>query len=96
MDWEFIDEPIEVTFEKKPGPPVSFTWREEEIGVAEVLRAWSDHGFGPFRRGGRWWQRRHRDYFRVRTKAGEMVEFYRDRGAAKEPWVLYRRTRPRA
>jgi hypothetical protein len=61
---------IEVTFEKKPGPPTSFTWRDEEYAVVEVLRAWTDHGFGPFRKGGRWWQRRHRDYFRVRTEDG--------------------------
>ncbi len=93
MNWEFIDETIEVKFEKRPGPPVSYTWREEEIGVTEVLRAWTDHGFGPMKRGGRWWQRRHRDYFRVRDENGALVEFYRDRGAVKEHWVLYRRTR---
>ena len=37
MNWEFIDETIEVKFEKHPGPPVSYTWRDEEIGVVEVV-----------------------------------------------------------
>jgi len=91
MDWEFIDEPIEVKFAKKPGLPTALLWRGEEIAIAEVLRAWVDHSFGPFRYSARWWQRRHRNYYRVRTEPGEIVEFYLDRGARQ--WVLYRRRR---
>jgi hypothetical protein len=93
MDWEFVGEPIEVRFEKKPGPPVSFTWRGEEIAISEVLRMWVDHGFGPFRYSGRWWQRRHRNCYRVKTERGEVVELYLDRG--KREWVLYRRGKGR-
>jgi hypothetical protein len=91
MDWEFIDETIEVSFARKPGPPTSFLWRGEEIAVAEVLRGWADHSFGQFKYPARWWQRRHRNYYRVRTEQGEIVEFYLDRG--KREWVLYRKTR---
>ena len=86
---EFVHEEIEVEFERKPGPPVAIVWRGKRIAVAEVLRAWADHGFGPFRYGTRWWQRRHRNYYRVRTAEGEVVECYLDRGRGR--WVLCRR-----
>jgi hypothetical protein len=88
MDWEFVHEEIEVEFARKPGPPTSFTWRGERHIVAEVLRGWADHSFGPFRYPGRWWQRRHRNYYRVRTAEGRLADFYLDRGLGK--WVLYR------
>jgi len=88
-DWEFVHEELEVEFEKKPGPPVAFTWRGERHPVAEVLRAWADHSFGPLKRPGRWWQRRHRNCYRVRTADCSLVDFYLDRPARK--WFLYRR-----
>jgi len=86
---EFVHEEIEVEFARKPGPPVAFVWREKRFAIAEVLAAWADYGFGPFRYPARWWQRRHRNYYRVRTTEGEVVEFYLDRG--RDRWVLYRR-----
>ncbi len=89
MGWEFIDETIEVEFAHKPGPPAAFTWNGEKHEVAEVLQAWADHGFGTFRYAARWWQRRHRNYYRARTTDGDIVEFYLDRGARR--WVLYRK-----
>lgn len=91
MDWEFVHEQIAVEFARKPGPPVAFVWRGERVPVAEVLRAWADHSFGPLRGPHRWWQRRHRNYYRVRTEAGDLVEFYLDRGSGR--WILYRRLR---
>jgi hypothetical protein len=91
MDWEFIHEEIEVEFEKKPGPPVSFTWRDEKFLIAEVLQMWADYSFGTLKYRPRWWQRRHRNCYRVRTDKGEIVEFYLDRSAGK--WVLYRRAK---
>ncbi len=91
MDWEFIHEEIEVEFARRPGPPVSFAWRGERHEIAEVLRSWPDYGFGPLKYASRWWQRRHRNYFRARTGDGRLVEFYLDRGSGR--WVLYRRAR---
>ena len=88
---EFIHQEIEVEFAQKPGPPVSFVWRGKRVAIAEVLLTWADHGFGPLGYAGRWWQRRHRTYYRVRISGGEVVEFYRDRGGDR--WVLYRRLR---
>jgi len=93
MDWDFIHEDIDVEFVKKPGPPASFTWRGEKHTIAEVLRGWSDHGFGALGYRPRWWQRRHRNCYRAKTSAGDLVEFYLDRAAGK--WILYRRQRAR-
>lgn len=91
MDWEFIHEQIEVEFARKPGPPAAFLWRGERQEVAEALRGWANHGFGPFRYPARWWQRRHRNYFRVRMQDGRLADLYLDRGSGK--WVLYRITK---
>jgi len=91
VEWEFLHEPIEVEFAKKPGPPTAFVWRGERHEVAEVLRGWADHGFGPMKYPGKWWQRRHRNCYRVRTTHGIVVEFYLDRG--RSAWVLTRRWR---
>jgi len=43
----------------------------------------------------KWWQRHHRNYYRVRTSQGEVFEIYYDRGTSlKHPeyrkWYLHR------
>jgi hypothetical protein len=65
--------------------------------IEEILETWANHSFGslsPQRQ--RWWLRRHRNYYRVRTKEGEVFEVYHDRGTSlKYPehkkWFLYRK-----
>ncbi len=37
-----------------------------------------------------WWSRRHRDYYHVKTDAGQVFEIYHHRGPGKRYWVLYR------
>jgi hypothetical protein len=83
---EFIGEEVAVSFDKKPGPPSSFVWRGEEHRVAEVrsMRRVLDVR-NP------WWQRRHRDYYQVKTDAGDVFELYLHRGPGRRYWVLYRR-----
>ena len=82
-----------MSFARKPGPPVSFTWREEEYQVAKVRRTWFDYTWGPMRPGrGRWWQRRHRTYYVVETQQGRIFEFYFDRGSDR--WILSRELVP--
>ncbi|MGD8603243.1 MAG: DUF6504 family protein [Anaerolineales bacterium] len=45
---QFIDEPIQVSFNKppqyskKPGAPDSFTWRGEEYPIDSLILSWSD------------------------------------------------------
>ena len=79
----FIDEQVEVESEGF-GVPRAFVWQGERHEVAEVLsvrrrldfkRAW-------------WWRRRHRDYFRVRTREGRVFELYHHRGPGRRYWVL--------
>lgn len=87
---EFIGEPIEIKFQRPPWQPAGFTWRGQEYPIARVLDVWFDYGWGPLQhRPKRWWQRRHRTYYRVETQAGEIYEMYHDR--ARREWTLYRR-----
>lgn len=81
----FIDEEIEVRFEKQPGPPVAFTWGDREYMIEEILerRRRLD-----FRRA--WWSRRHRDYYTVRVHTGRVFELYFHRGVGRRHWVLFR------
>jgi len=81
----FIDEEIEVRFAQKPGPPTSFLWRGQEYGIVEVEMAYRRLDFKRA-----WWQRRHRDYYRVKTETGQAFEIYFNRGPGKQYWVLYR------
>ncbi len=82
----FVSEEIEVRFERTPGPPSSFVWRGREYPITEVksMRRVLDVK-NP------WWQRRHRDYYHVKSEAGEEFEIYLHRGPGKRYWVLYRR-----
>jgi hypothetical protein len=92
--------------EKKPGCPDGFIWLGERYVIAEVLREWHD-----YRRRGRMarnMQPAHaavakkrgswgvgRDYYRVRTRKGQIFELYFDRAPKdvdrrKGAWFLFR------
>ncbi|MBI2288238.1 MAG: hypothetical protein HYU83_04610, partial [Chloroflexi bacterium] len=64
--------------------------------ITDILEAWHDYGFGrPLLRRRHWWQRHHRNYYSVKTTAGEVFEIYYDRGTSLEhpeykKWYLYR------
>jgi len=92
----FFSREIEVTVSGELRAPVSFRLGEQEYAISDILQAWHDYGFGssPLRRR-RWWQRRHRNYYRVKTTQGEVFEIYHDRGtslkqAQRQKWFLYR------
>lgn len=90
---QFIDERIEVKFQRTPWHLEAFIWRGEEHVIARVLDSWFDYGWGPLQqRPKRWWQRRHRTYYRVETREGETYEIYHDR--ARREWTLYRGLEP--
>jgi hypothetical protein len=97
---EFYADEIEVRFdqepvlEKRPGPPVAFTWRGREYLVVELLKEWHDYrkrgktkSFYEKERGSYWVKRAQRrgswgvgrDYYRVRTDSGEVFDIYYDR-----------------
>jgi hypothetical protein len=81
---EFVSEEIEVHFAKKPGPPSSFTWRGAEYKITEIAGSTRKLDFRS-----RWWRRRHRDYYVVRTDTGETFRIYFHRGFGRKYWVLY-------
>lgn len=81
---QFIAEEVKVR-EAGPGEPVSFLWRGQEYRIVEVVGV---KRHLDFRRP--WWQRRHRDYYRVRTDTGQTFELYFHRGPGRKYWVLYK------
>ena len=93
---QFFSREIAVTVSGEVKVPVSFRLGGQEHVISEIIEAWPDHGFGrsPLRHR-RWWQRHHRNYYRIRTTGGEVFEIYYDRGTSlKHPeykqWFLYR------
>lgn len=83
MPPQFIGREIQVTTGGELKAPIAFTLGAQTYTISEIILAWSDHGFGPSAAGRkkRWWQRRHRNYYRVKTSQGEVFEIYFDRGA---------------
>ncbi len=93
---QFFGQEIEATVSGEIKVPSSFRLGDREYVISNILEAWHDYGFGrlPLRRK-RWWQRHHRNYYRVRTTEGEVFEIYYDRGTSLEhpeyrKWYLYR------
>lgn len=93
---QFFGREIEVTVGGEVKVPVSFRLDEQEYVISEIIEAWQDYGFGRgSSRRHRWWQRHHRNYYRVKTTQGEVFEIYYDRGTSLEhperkKWFLYR------
>jgi hypothetical protein len=81
---QFIGDEIDVHFDKKPGPPSSFTWRELQYEIVDIESAYRKLDFGKS-----WRQRRHRDYYIVKTSTDETFRIYFHRGPGKKYWVLY-------
>ncbi len=87
---KFLSERIEVIIGDGVGVPKGFIWRGRTYRIREIWGEWPDYGFGSLKRG-RWWQRRHRTYFRVVTEEGEVFEIYLNRGGKNKRWFLYRK-----
>ena len=96
MGARFIGQEIEVQEEGAVKQPVAFAWQGRRYRIAQIEEQWVDTSTGmDSRRRGRWWQRRHRDCFRVRTEGGEVFEIYHDRGVklaerGRWKWYLFR------
>ena len=97
MPERYFGRQIDVTTGGEVKVPVSFRLGDREYVIAEVLESWPDHGFGKSSAGRkRWWQRHHRNYYRVKTAEGEVYEIYYDRGTSLDypelkKWFLTRR-----
>lgn len=87
---EFFSDEIDVTRDEETRNPISFVWRGRKYEIKEVIAFWPDFSYpksGAKRK--RWWQRKHRNYYRVLTEEEEVFEIYFDRGSKKEAWILY-------
>ena len=87
---EFYSEKIEVVLDQKTKSPVSFVRENKEYKIKEVIASWPNYSYsksGAKRK--RWWQRRHRNYYRVMTDEDQVFEIYLDRGSKEEEWILY-------
>jgi hypothetical protein len=98
MPPQFLGREIQVTTGGEIKVPATFTLDGREYAVSEIVREWQDHGFGLGAAGRqrRWWQRRHRTCYLVKTTEGELFEIYFDRGAnLKHPerrkWYAHRK-----
>jgi len=74
----FFGKQIDVVTEKCPAIPVSFFIEEECHKVDEILLVWHDYKFPDDDRKHRWWQRKHKNFYRLRTVAGRIFEIYFD------------------
>jgi hypothetical protein len=96
MSSKFIGKDIEVTTGGDIKVPVSFRLNNRDYIIADILEQWPDYGYGkqpPKRK--KWYHRRHRNYYRVKTTEGDVFEIYYDRGTnLKHPdlkkWFLAR------
>ena len=87
---EFYSHEIEVIRDEKTKCPISFTWKGKEYKIKEVIAFWPDFSYpksGAKKK--RWWQRKHRNYYRVLTEEEAVFEIYFDRGSKREAWILY-------
>ena len=96
MSMKFIGKDIEVTTGGDIKVPVSFRLDDCQYIIDDILEQWPDYGYGkqpPKRK--RWYHRRHRNYYKVKTTEGNVFEIYYDRGTnLKHPelkkWFLSR------
>jgi hypothetical protein len=93
---QFFGREIKVTVSGEVKVPTSFYLDDREYVISDIIEAWPDYGFGRSpSRSRRWWQRHHRNYYRVRTTEGEVFEIYHDRGTKptqpeRKKWYLSR------
>lgn len=98
MTEQFIGKEIKVAVEGEVQSPVSFRLDGREYKITEIINEWSDHGFGKSVTGKRkWWQRHHRNYYRVKTDSVDIFEIYFDRGVnnrypERRKWFASRKT----
>ena len=82
----FFGKQIDVTVDEGDiQRPVAFSFDDETHKIKAILHYREDSGFGKGKRAShRWWQRHHRNYYRVKTTNDELFEIYHDRGASTE------------
>ncbi len=78
MPRRFFGMRIDVVTEKCSAIPASFFIEEEFHKVDEIFLVWHDYKFPDDDRKHRWWQRKHKNFYRLSTVAGRIFEIYFD------------------
>ena len=73
------------------GDPARFRFRKEEHRVVEIRDQWQDYGHSPAAVKRTWRNRRHRNYYELRTDRGLRALIYFDRGVQPDSlkkWLI--------
>lgn len=80
----FISEKISVEI-NSIGIPVSFIWKDKKFFIDKIL--YEERRVDLKRK---WYQRRHKMIYIVKTKEGRVFEIYKSLGFGKREWRLYK------
>ncbi|MDI6840543.1 MAG: DUF6504 family protein [bacterium] len=90
MSEEFVGNPIIVTYNSDKLKPTSFTWKDREYKITEIIDSYQDFKFSPTAPNKKNWKlRRHRNYWVVKTDDGTKFKIYLDRAGRKREWILF-------
>ncbi len=87
---KFLSEPLEMLETAAGGEPVRFRCRQIEHRVTSLIRQWQDFGFSAAAQKRDWRNRRHRNYYEIRTDQEAHLLVYFDRGVkpgSPRAWV---------
>ena len=84
MPRRFFGQQISVERDDDTREPLAFSFREEFHRVERIMTSWQDYDFPSDGRKHRWWQRHHRNYYRILTTEGRHFEIYYDRGVSMD------------
>ena len=84
MPRRFFGQQISVERDEDTREPMAFSFMDEAHVVGRIMTSWHDYGFPSDGRRHKWWQRFHRNYYRVRTTEGRDFEIYYDRGVSMD------------
>lgn len=79
-DNRFLSEKVTMIETSTGGEPVRFSFRDAEHRVTQIVRQWQDFGFSPVTHRKNWRNRRHRNYYEVKTDQDAHLLLYFDRG----------------
>ena len=84
MDRRFFGKRVDVVTDEGSPNPTELAFEGEIHAVSEILLMWRDYSFPSNFRRHSWWQRRHRNYYRLRTNQERIFQLYFDRGTGKK------------
>jgi hypothetical protein len=87
----FLSEKIDMKEISAGGDPVRFRWRSRDYYIIKIVRSWQDWGHPEGTHKKSWMNRRHRNYYEIKTDSKFHGLIYFDRGvkpSSPRQWVL--------